>query len=122
MGAMFDRLSLLAPLVEATREPLPDALRQLRAGLNLLDARRARSALPDRARRRLDAALLHIRRACRRHEPLGDEVLAALHRAMRALRPEEAADRSALLALAGLRRCLFPSAAVTPLELSEPSS
>ncbi len=122
MGAMFDRLSLLAPLVEATREPLPDALRQLRAGLNLVDARRARAALPGRARRRLDAALLHIRRGCRRHEPLNDDVLAALHRAMRALRLEETADRSALLALAGLRRCLFPNVAIAPLELSEPSS
>ncbi len=119
MGAMFDRLALLAPLVEATREPLPDALRQLRAGLNLVDARRARAALPERARRRLDAALLHVGRAYRRHAPLSDEGLAALHRAINALRPEEKADRPALLALAGLRRCLFPCVASSPVKLSE---
>ncbi|MGJ0505893.1 MAG: FUSC family protein [Methylocystis sp.] len=122
MGAMFDRLSLLAPLIDAAREPLPDALRQLRAGLNLVDARKSRDALPERARRRLDAALLRLQRAFGRHAPLNDDVLAALDGAMRALRPGEAADRSALLALAGLRRCLFPGVAPAPLKLSEPSS
>lgn len=122
MGAMFDRLSLLAPLIEATHEPLPDALRQLRAGLNLVDAHKTRAALPVRARRRLDAALLRIERAYRDHAPLNDDALAALHRAMQALRPQESADRSALIALAGLRRCLFPGVEAAPLKLSEPFS
>jgi uncharacterized membrane protein YccC len=110
MGLMFDRLLLLAPIVEATEEPIPDAMRQLRAGLNLINARKARAALPEGARRRLDAALLHIQRAYRRRAPLNADALAALNRAMQALRPGEGADRPALLALAGLRRCLFPGA------------
>ncbi len=119
MGAMFDRLSLLAPLMETTREPLPDALRQLRVGLDLVDARQARRDLPERARRRLDAVLLHIRRACRRQAPLDSEALFALDRAMQALRLEETAHRSALLALIGLRRCLFPGAPPAPFRILE---
>lgn len=115
LALMFDRLSLLAPIAQADDARTPDAMRQLRAGLNLVEARKARSALSARGRRRLDAALMRVARAYGRHAPQDDETLAALDRAMRGLRPQAAADRPALLALAGLRRCLFPRAPLAPL-------
>jgi uncharacterized membrane protein YccC len=111
MGLMFDRLSLLAPIVEGTDEELPEAMRQLRAGLNMVEARRARARLNDRRRRRLDAALLRLQRNYRRHVSPGVKSLEALNRAIAALRPDDDADRPALLALSSLRRCLFPEAA-----------
>ncbi|KAF2992497.1 FUSC family protein [Methylocystis sp. MJC1] len=116
LGLMFDRLSTIAPIVQTADEDMPDAMRQLRAGLNMVEARKTRKSLPHRARRRLDAALLRLRRNYRRHAPLDNRALEALDRAIQALRPDEAADRAALLALAGLRRCLFPQAA--PLQLA----
>jgi len=116
LGLMFDRMSMIAPIVQSADEDAPDAMRQLRAGLNMVEARKARAALPHGARRRLDAAMLRLRRNYRRHAPLDGQTLDALNRAIHALRPNEIADRTALLALAGLRRCLFPSAA--PLQLT----
>lgn len=116
LGLMFDRLSTIAPIVQTADEDMPDAMRQLRAGLNMVEVRKARESLSHRARRRLDAALLRLRRNYRRHARLDDRALEALDRAIQALRPNEAADRAALLALAGLRRCLFPQA--TPLQLA----
>ncbi|WP_330084541.1 FUSC family protein [Methylocystis iwaonis] len=117
LGLMFDRLSTIAPIVQSVDEDMPDAMRQLRAGLNMVEARKARAKLPQRARRRLDAALLRLRRNYRRHTPLDSRALAALDRAIQALRGGDAAEREALLALAGLRRCLFPQAA--PLQLTD---
>jgi uncharacterized membrane protein YccC len=117
LGLMFDRLSMIAPIVQSADEDMPDAMRQLRAGLNMVEVRKARASLPHRARRRLDAALLRLRRSYRQHAPLDNRALEALNRAIQALRPEEAADRGALLALAGLRRCLFPEA--TPLQFGD---
>lgn len=117
LGLLFDRLSTIAPIVQTADEDMPDAMRQLRAGLNMVDARKARAKLPQRARRRLDAALLRLRRNYRRHAPLDGRALEALDRAIQTLRAGEAAERDALLALTGLRRCLFPQAA--PLQLAD---
>jgi uncharacterized membrane protein YccC len=122
MGLMFDRLSLLAPVVHASHEAMPDAMRQLRAGFNLLDARRARMALGPGPRRRLDAALMRLERQFERDLPLTEEALVALNRALQALRADEGRDRDALLALVGLRRCLFPTAPPPSLVFSGPPS
>jgi uncharacterized membrane protein YccC len=116
LGMMFDRLSTIAPIVQSADEDMPDAMRQLRAGLNMVEIRKARADLPHSARRRLDAALLRLRRSCRRHAPLDQRMLESLNRAIQALRPDAPADRMALLALVGLRRCLFPEAA--PLQIA----
>jgi uncharacterized membrane protein YccC len=116
LGLMFDRMSMIAPIVQSANEDAPDAMRQLRAGLNIVEARKVRVGLSQQSRRRLDAALLRLRRSYRLHAPLDGRTLDALNRAIAALGPNELADRPALLALAGLRRCLFPGAA--PLRLS----
>ncbi|WP_442756156.1 FUSC family protein [Methylocystis sp. JAN1] len=116
LGLMFDRLSTVAPIIQTADADMPDAMRQLRAGLNMVEARKARAELPDKARRRLDAALLRLRRSYRQHAPLDRRALESLNHAIQALRPDDPADRTALLALVGLRRCLFPEAA--PLQIA----
>ncbi|WBK01538.1 FUSC family protein [Methylocystis parvus] len=116
LALMFDRLSTVAPIVQSADEDMPDAMRQLRAGLNMVEARRARAGLSTQARRRLDAALLRLRKSYRRHAPLDQRELGSLNRAIRALSPNDPADRTALLALLGLRRCLFPEA--EPLQIA----
>jgi uncharacterized membrane protein YccC len=115
LGLMFDRLALLAPIAHAADQTMPDALRQLRAGYNLLRARHARRSLSAGARRRLDAALMRLERLYRRGLPPGDDALAALDRAMGALGLARQSDRDALIALVGLRRCLFPDARPIPI-------
>lgn len=116
LGLMFDRLSTVAPIVQSADEDVPDAMRQLRAGLNMVEARKARAGLSHKARRRLDAALLRLRSSYRQRAPLDRRALESLNRAIQALRPNDPEDRTALLALLGLRRCLFPEAA--PLQIA----
>ena len=109
MGLMFDRLALLAPIAHAIDHQMPDALRQLRAGFNILEAHRARGRMSPSARRGLDALLMRLARHYRQGAtPPTEKILRVIHRASRIVGFE--GDARALLALAGLRRALFPHA------------
>ena len=115
MGLMFDRLALLAPIAHAIDHQMPDALRQLRAGFNILEAHQARGRMSPAARRGLDALLMRLARHYREGAtPPTEKISRAIHRASRIVGFE--GDARALLALAGLRRALFPDA--PPLVLS----
>ncbi|TDX61160.1 putative membrane protein YccC [Methylosinus sp. sav-2] len=106
MGLMLDRLFLLAPIAHAVEGKLPDALRDLRTGLNILDARRSRNTLVGSRRRRIDALLKHLTRSFQIGAPAPSR--AALHAIDRAMAmARNAGDARLLLALVGLRRCLF---------------
>ncbi len=109
MGLMFDRLALLAPIAHAIDHQMPDALRQLRAGFNILEAHQARGRMSPSARRGLDALLMRLARHYRHGvTPPTGKILRAIHGALRIVGHE--GDAPALLALAGLRRALFPDA------------
>ncbi|BBU64351.1 fusaric acid transporter (plasmid) [Methylosinus sp. C49] len=109
MGLMLDRLFLLAPIAHAVEGRLPDALRDLRTGLNILDARRSRNTLVGSRRRRIDALLKHLSRSFQIGAPGPSRAaLRAIDRAMATAR--NAGDARLLLALVGLRRCLFAAA------------
>ena len=109
MGLMFDRLALLAPIAHAIDHQMPDALRELRAGFNILEAHQARRRLSPSARRRLDTLLTRLSRHYRQGvTPPTAKILNAIHGALRVVGHE--GDAPALLALAGLRRTLFPEA------------
>jgi uncharacterized membrane protein YccC len=118
MGLMFDRLALLAPNAHAIDHQMPDALRQLRAGFNILEAHQARGRMSPSARRGLDALLMRLARHYRQGAtPPTEKILRAIHGALRIVGFE--GDARALLALAGLRRALFPDA--PPLVFSPPA-
>jgi hypothetical protein len=118
MGLMLDRLFLLAPIAHAVDGKLPDALRDLRTGLNVLDARRSRNALADSRRRRIDALLRHLSRSFLTGAPTpSPTALHAVDRAMAMAR--EAGDARLLLTLVGLRRCLFAAEPPPEPSLSE---
>ena len=109
MGLMFDRLALLAPIAHAIDHQMPDALRQLRAGFNILEAHQARGRMSPSARRGLDALLMRLARHYRQGAtPPTEKISRAIHGALRIVGSE--GDAPALLALAGLRRALFPDA------------
>lgn len=108
MGQMFDRLASLAPIAHAANETLPDAMRQLRAGFNLLDARRGREAMAPFSRRAIDALLVRLQRDHQRDAPPSPDALAAIDRALRRIVASKAEDKAALPALVGLRSSLFP--------------
>ncbi|WP_018268327.1 FUSC family protein [Methylosinus sp. LW4] len=118
MGLMLDRLFLLAPIAHAVDGKLPDALRDLRTGLNILDARRSRNALAGSRRRRIDALLRHLSRSFLAGAPTpSPTALHAVDRAMAMAR--EAGDARLLLTLVGLRRCLFAAEPPPEPSLSE---
>lgn len=108
MGLMFDRLALLAPIAHAVGRAMPEAMRDLRAGLNLLEAKRAHAAMAPSAQRAFDALLARLQRHQHRDAPLAADVRVALDRALGRLAAAKSRDKSTLLALVGLRRCLFP--------------
>jgi uncharacterized membrane protein YccC len=115
MGLMFDRLALLAPIAHAIDHQMPDALRQLRAGFNIIEAHQARGRMSPSARRGLDALLMRLARHYRQGAmPPTEKISRAIHDASRIVGFE--GDARALLALAGLRRALFPD--VPPLVFS----
>lgn len=118
MGLMLDRLFLLAPIAHAVEGKLPDALRDLRTGLNILDVRRSRNTLVGSRRRRIDALLKHLTRSFQIGAPAPSRaVLHAIDRAMATAR--SAGDARLLLTLVGLRRCLFAAEPPPELSLSE---
>ncbi|WBU31794.1 FUSC family protein [Rhodopseudomonas palustris] len=111
-GLMIDRMMLLAPRAAAAGHTMPEALRELRAGFNILDLHRARRELRRGARRRLELLLIRLERhyaSASSAPPAG--LLRTLDRALAAVRDEPSATaRRAVLGLVGLRRCLFPAA------------
>jgi uncharacterized membrane protein YccC len=117
---MLDRLAQLMPRL-ATADAENDTaasrlLGDLRVGLNIVDLRRARHALPDAPRAAIDAMLdrladyFHRRAAGEAPDPakLLDGIDAAL-RVVAAL-PDGAGRRDALLGLVGVRCALLPDA------------
>ncbi|MBG0808228.1 FUSC family protein [Methylosinus sp. H3A] len=118
MGLMLDRLFLLAPIAHEVEGKSLDALCDLRTGLNILDARRARNALSGSRRRRVDALLKHLSRHFHAGAPTPSRaVLHAIDRAM--AMAQSAGDARLLLALVGLRRCLFTAEPTPDRSLSE---
>ena len=110
-GLMFDRMLLLAPRAAAAGHTMPDVLRELRAGFNILDLHRAQRSLPPYSRRRVDALLIKLMRHYRLGTPPSAGLLVAINRALAAIRDENSSQkRDALLGLVGLRRSLFPDA------------
>ncbi|MBP2301059.1 FUSC family protein [Azospirillum picis] len=125
---MLDRVGLLSARLAQARvdEDAIDAVRDLRAGLNVVELQRLRPVLGPGASPLLDRLLRsvasHFRTlSAQRPEPppstlLGcmDELLGAIGR----LAPCSERDR-AVVALAALRRSLFPTAALTEPQPSE---
>jgi uncharacterized membrane protein YccC len=118
MGLMFDRLALLAPIAHALDHSMPDALRELRAGFNILEAHSAREKLSPKARRAVDLLLKRIARHYRQqeHKPHGESA-SAIGMALRLAGRD--GDRKTLLALTGLWRALFPDGSPPRLVHSE---
>lgn len=120
-SAMLDRLGLLTPRL-ASAEPDAEldganALVDLRVGLNVIDLKTARRALPAAQGDAADAALaavarLYGARAAGRGGAADGEALASIDAAVREIEqvPAGPARRRGLVALAGLRRTLFPAA------------
>jgi uncharacterized membrane protein YccC len=118
---MLDRLSQVMPrLAAADAENDNTASRlvaELRVGLNIVDLRRARHALPDAARAAIDAMLdgmaayFHRRAAGQPADPgpLLDRIDAALTAI--ACSPDGEGRRDGLLGLVGIRCALLPDAA-----------
>ncbi len=110
-GLLLDRMLLLAPRAAQAGHTMPDVLRELRAGFNILDLHRAQRALPPFSRKHVDALLMELMRHYRLGTPPSGGALEALNRALVAIRDENAGrERDVLLGLVGLRRCLFPDA------------
>jgi uncharacterized membrane protein YccC len=117
---LLDRLSQLMPrLATADAENDTTAARllaDLRVGLNIVDLRRARHALPDAPRAAIDAMLdglaayFHQRAAGRPADPAA--LLAQIDAALTAATvvPDSAGRRDALLGLVGIRCALLPQA------------
>ena len=120
---MLDLLGLLAPRLAATPEgsdlATVDMLTEARIGLNILQLRRARMALPQRSREAVEQILAdvatHYRGQVAARRPLqgGDTLRGRLDGSLSRLGQVEAstARDEALLGLVGLRAALFPSPA-----------
>ena len=117
---MLDLLGLLAPRLAATPEGSDlasvDMLTEARVGLNILQLRRARHALPERSREAieqiLDAVAAHYRRQvnAQRALPVDDAVRERLEASLARVGGVAAspARDEALMGLVGLRFALFP--------------
>ena len=114
MGLMFDRLALLASIARALGHSMPDALRELRAGFNILEAHAARENLSPSARRAVDVLLGRLagHYGAREMRPR-DETARALGNGLRFASRD--GDRRTLLALTGLWRAIFPDASAPRL-------
>ncbi|MCW6508152.1 FUSC family protein [Lichenifustis flavocetrariae] len=126
-GLMLDRLGLLAPRLAAldTNHALRDRdiLAHIRIGLNVIDLRGARSALTLPAQEAVKALLKSLARVYRTGLEVSDAGLigrldAALGQVLSC--DEAPAKRTALLALVGIRRGLFPEA--PPYSPDQPSN
>jgi len=106
MGLMLDRLFLLAPIAHAVGHRMPDALCDLRTGLDMLDARRGRASLGPSPGRKIEALMKRLSRHFRADAVTPSQAsLRAIDRALETTR--RGGDDRLLLALVGLRRCLF---------------
>jgi uncharacterized membrane protein YccC len=123
---MVDRIALLAPRVvqadPAVRdETVEGALRDLRSGLDIVALQRARPHLPPAgigAVMQGVARLFHGRGAGR-EGPAPAALLADIDGALESVLADDGADtRTAVTALVGLRRTLFPGAPAAPSPLS----
>jgi hypothetical protein len=124
---MLDRIGLIAPRLAAV-EPgsavrTVDVLAGLRVGLNIVDIRRARRALPPSVLGPVDTLLDALGQHYRgRRRPPAPSLLPCLDEALCAIASleEGLAKRDALIGLVGIRRGLFPDAppyqAERPLE------
>ncbi|MBS0239198.1 MAG: FUSC family protein [Proteobacteria bacterium] len=116
-GVMLDRLILLAPRAKAAGHRIPDAIRELRQGFNIIDLRHARLGLTAYSRRRVDAVLMMLKRhyTGSHSAQVPTALLDGIDRAIDVVRDQrDASARKALLGLIGLRRSLFPGQPAPP--------
>jgi uncharacterized membrane protein YccC len=125
-GLMLDRIGLIAPRLAALEPDSAvrgvDVLAGLRIGLNIVDLRRARRALPDDVAARIDDVLQALGKHYRgERRPADPGLLARIDEALATLpgAPEGAGKGDALLGLVGIRRGLFPDA--PPYRAEEPT-
>lgn len=111
-GLLLDRLMLLAPRAAAAGHTIPLAIREIRAGFNILDLNRVRTGLTPFARRRVDALMRRLERFYHSPAPAPDAALLhGIDRSLDALRSDVGEPaREAAVGLIGLRRALFPMA------------
>ena len=110
-GLLIDRMLLLAPRAAQAGHTMPDVLRELRAGFNILDLHRAQRALPAHSRRLVGDVLIGLAHLYRSGAAPAAGLLEAIDRALVATRDESSGRmRDALIGLAGLRGILFPGA------------
>lgn len=112
-GLLLDRLMLLAPRAAAAGHTIPQAVREIRSGFNILDLHRARSGLTPFAGRRIDALMQRLTRFYRSQVAGPDAgLLRSIDRALEAIGGDKSeCARDAAVGLVGLRRNLFPAAA-----------
>jgi uncharacterized membrane protein YccC len=118
-GLLLDRVALIAARLAAVEQTSPvhdvRALAEIRIGINVVELRRGRAALPDRARRlvedSLDGLASYFAALARGKAPsLTDALLATLDQALDAVGrlPPSEARRTALQGLVGVHRGLCP--------------
>ncbi|AGK59134.1 efflux transporter permease, aromatic acid exporter family protein [Hyphomicrobium denitrificans 1NES1] len=116
---MLDRVGLMAPRLKSLppddAEWIADFLSEVRVGIHVVEIRRVRRELPPRAARAIEHVLANTARYFREppHSPrIGPLLLDNIDNALRCLlrEPENAAQRTVILGLVGLRRAVFPKA------------
>jgi uncharacterized membrane protein YccC len=129
IGAMLDRLGLLAQRASAIPEPDRrdiDSLRQLRVGLNIIDIRRARHGLAPTTLRAIDTMLDQLASACRNRAAaaMPTRLLGAIDDALGKTLDESSAPakEDALIGLVGIRTGLFPDGPPYRMHSAEPRS
>jgi uncharacterized membrane protein YccC len=127
-GVMLHRLGLLAPRLAAIPENdlhNVDGLGELRAGLNIVDLRRARHGLAPRTLRAMDDLLDRLAVAFRGHAagPMPPELLTQIDLTLTKAMTEVGDDvrEDALIGLVGIRRGLFPDALAYQPKTPDPS-
>lgn len=129
---MLDRVGLIAPRLASLNlndaQWIVDLIAEVRSGINIVELRRVRNALPAPAQKAVSAVLLAVANHLRSNSQPDDPALRLIDKAMCVLLAEEQSDavREALLGLVGLRRGLFPHAVgfayVSPLSVSQQAS
>jgi uncharacterized membrane protein YccC len=116
---MLDRVGLIAPRLSALppddAEWIADVLAEVRVGINVVSLRKARHELPHIGAQAAEHVLVNTARYYRYSPPHPGVRSLLLHNIDSTLElllgePENTARRSAVLALVGLRRAIFPDA------------
>ena len=114
---MLDRVGLIAPRLTALppddAEWTADLLAEVRSGINIVELRRVRAALPASAQGAVELVLARTSQYFRSpSEHAGPALLRSIDKAIRILLSggNDLAQRETLLGLVGLRRGLFPDA------------